>query len=629
MSLSNKAIATSKLLTTYPKKQQSDILDFLFKPNFGASLQILKVEIGGDAQSSEGTESSHMHEEWDENYNRGYEWWMMKEAKRRNPSIKLIGLPWGFPGWLGGGDWFPFHNPNKTAKYITNWILGAKKFHNLDIDYVGIWNEKWYDPMYVKVLRAMLNDLGLKKVQIIAADLLPVDCWDITNDLSRDAQLNSSIGILGCHYGGTESSEMAKDSGKPLWSSEDWSVFNDENGGGCMARLLNRNYVNGLITSTIAWNILYAYYPKLMYGGVGLMTAIEPWSGYFSVQSPIWMAAHTTQFTSPGWRYLAHGSGVGWLKGGGSIVSLTNSSDLTIILETMDAAAHNFCPRNDAEKIPVKTQNISLIINSDILTMHLWFSQLGMNITRSVYFKYLGPMTVVNNTIHLHLEVNSVYTLTTLTQGHRGEVNDIPRSGSFPLPYSDNFEGYTIDQEAANFAQQVGVFEVHQSCSAKRGKILRQVLLNAPVHWCPEVLTQPFAVIGDYAWNDLRADVSVMIPHVNSSRAAFLALKVDQGSCTAFLAQGVFLWVTPSSRSFELSFDLARTKKLASGPVAVGYDEWCSLSLQIKNETLTASVNGKILFRSVLASLPTEGFVAIGADGFGQVEFDDFALLKP
>ena len=31
---------------------------------------------------TEGTESSHMHEAWDENYQRGYEWWMMKEAKK-------------------------------------------------------------------------------------------------------------------------------------------------------------------------------------------------------------------------------------------------------------------------------------------------------------------------------------------------------------------------------------------------------------------------------------------------------------------------------------------------------------------------------------------------------------------
>lgn len=32
-----------------------------------------------------------MHYENDENYFRGYEWWLMREAKKRNPNITLIG----------------------------------------------------------------------------------------------------------------------------------------------------------------------------------------------------------------------------------------------------------------------------------------------------------------------------------------------------------------------------------------------------------------------------------------------------------------------------------------------------------------------------------------------------------
>jgi len=44
--------ASSRLLVDYPEPQRSEILDFLFKPNFGASLHILKVEIGGDTQST-------------------------------------------------------------------------------------------------------------------------------------------------------------------------------------------------------------------------------------------------------------------------------------------------------------------------------------------------------------------------------------------------------------------------------------------------------------------------------------------------------------------------------------------------------------------------------------------------
>ena len=45
---------------------------------------ILKVEMGGDTDSTEGAEPSHMHGgPGDANYNRGYEWWLMKEAKVR------------------------------------------------------------------------------------------------------------------------------------------------------------------------------------------------------------------------------------------------------------------------------------------------------------------------------------------------------------------------------------------------------------------------------------------------------------------------------------------------------------------------------------------------------------------
>jgi galactosylceramidase len=60
----------------YDPKVASDILDFLFTPNFGLNLQILKVELGGDTDATEGAEPSHMHSKTDPgNYERGYEWW--------------------------------------------------------------------------------------------------------------------------------------------------------------------------------------------------------------------------------------------------------------------------------------------------------------------------------------------------------------------------------------------------------------------------------------------------------------------------------------------------------------------------------------------------------------------------
>ena len=57
---------------------------------------------------------------------------------QRNPSIKLYGLPWGFPGWVGEGSGNLYHNVLKTADYIVRWVNGAKKTHNLTIDYIGV-----------------------------------------------------------------------------------------------------------------------------------------------------------------------------------------------------------------------------------------------------------------------------------------------------------------------------------------------------------------------------------------------------------------------------------------------------------------------------------------------------------
>src|SRR5438067_10705270 len=67
----------SRLLIDYPEPQRSQILDYLFKPGYGAALQILKVEIGGDTNSTSGAEPSHQHTAADVDCGRGYEWWLM------------------------------------------------------------------------------------------------------------------------------------------------------------------------------------------------------------------------------------------------------------------------------------------------------------------------------------------------------------------------------------------------------------------------------------------------------------------------------------------------------------------------------------------------------------------------
>lgn len=86
--------ATSRALYDYAEPYRSAVLDYLFSPGVAMGTQLLKVEIGGDTQSTEGTEASHMRSSTDgvaeEAFNRGYESWLLTEAKRRNPSIRTM-----------------------------------------------------------------------------------------------------------------------------------------------------------------------------------------------------------------------------------------------------------------------------------------------------------------------------------------------------------------------------------------------------------------------------------------------------------------------------------------------------------------------------------------------------------
>ena len=138
-----------------------------------------------------GCEPSHKHTRDDENYHRGYEWWLMEEAKRRNPSIMLDCLEWGVPGWIGGGKFYSQDN----ADYLAKFIRGAKSAHGLDMNYVGIWNETRYDTAWIKLLRKTLDRSGLKAVKIVAAD--EVNAWTIADKMQADPELAAAIQVVG------------------------------------------------------------------------------------------------------------------------------------------------------------------------------------------------------------------------------------------------------------------------------------------------------------------------------------------------------------------------------------------------------------------------------------------------
>ncbi|CAG2224562.1 GALC [Mytilus edulis] len=573
--------ATSVLLQNYPEQQRNEILDYLFKPNFGASLHLLKVEIGGDAQST---------------------------------------------GWIGNGTRDPYTDIELPANYIVKWVLGAKKYHNLTIDFIGIWNEQAYDVKYIKLLRKVLDNNSLQHVRIVAAD----GGWGIVNDINNDSDLAKAIDYIGVHYPGTESVMSAIQTGKQLWSSEDYSTFNDNIGGGCWARLLNQNYVNGRFTGTISWNLIASYYDALPFARNGLMTANSPWSGSYVVNSPIWMSAHTTQFTLPGWKYLSHGSGVGKLKYGGSYVSLVSpdGKDLTIVIETM-SHDHSICVRPPLPAYTVAQQNITIQLGGSfakITEVTAWYSQLGFDGKNDTFMQKVD-IKVPNGLIHLRLDVDQVVTITTIKVGQKGSYPNPPPSKPFPVPYKEDFEAYAVSSQPKYLSQQLGAFEIQKS-NGDHGQILRQMVLETPVWWCKaDYYNHTLNVIGDFGWTDISVSVDVQIGKENGTDGVFLAARVDKGGCQSFYANGVFFYIFPASKMYYLTYDLSRTQLVAKGPISNLQDGWNNLELIVEGYQLRGSVNGQLTFEHAIDKAPLSGFIGIGTSSYGIADFDNLHIF--
>jgi galactosylceramidase len=260
---------TSRLLIEYPEPQRSELLDYLFLPNFGAAVQVLKLEIGGDTQSTDGTETSHMHFRGDLGCARGYEGWLAKEAKARNPEIKIWSLSWGVPGWIGNvSGSAPTYYCDDNIQYQISWLKCLKDTWGVDSDYLGLWNERPQgSTQYVESLRAALDSKNFGHVGITVEAT-----WEeLLRKALTDSKFNASIVAGSAHYpcNATTNSKAALNASKKWWAGEDNTGglgpdYHDLDrtgnwtGASCWGRKLSQHFIKMGATSTVAWSLIWA-----------------------------------------------------------------------------------------------------------------------------------------------------------------------------------------------------------------------------------------------------------------------------------------------------------------------------------------------------------------------------------
>jgi hypothetical protein len=589
--------ASSRLLIDYPEPQRSQILDYLFKPNYGASLQHLKVEIGGGVNSTDGTEPTHMRSASDQNYSRGYEWWLMSQAAARNTNIVLDCLAWGAPGWIGNGNYYS----SDMCNYIVNFINGARAHYGLNFQFTGTHNESTVNSTWIKSLRAALNTAALQNVQIVAADEWG-GTWNIVTNPSYgilvNPSLSNAIARIGAHYPGSASPASAQTCGKLLWSSED-GIGGSTWAAACkLGQIFNSNYINAKITATEIWSPITSYYDILPAADSGLMRANSPWSGNYEVAPAIWVTAHTTQFVSPGWTYLEGGASA-TLPAGGTMVSLmsTNASDYSIVAETFDADV--------AQTVTVRLTN-----GLSRAALSVWQT------TETSQFVKVATVMPVNNAFSFTLQPGCIYTLST-TVGQTKGIATPPAAIPFPLPYKDNFESYAVPQTPKYFSDQAGTFETFTRADGQ-GQCLRQVLTQTGIRWTSE--WQPYSLIGDANWTDYDVASDVLI----ESNGGWDFVMGRVGSVPGFadaLPRGYWLSLNNAAGAWQL---YAASNLIASGPASFPPNTWHNLRLAMRGNSLGCYIDNTLV-TNLSDFTYVSGMAGIGC-GWHTAQFDNFIV---
>jgi Glycosyl hydrolase family 59 len=645
--------ANARYLMDYPDPERSQILDYLFKPGYGASLQMLKLEIGGGANSTDGSEPSIEPVQGQVNCNAGFEMSIAQRALARNPNIVLYGLQWTAPSWVDDGSGSVF--TSKDIQYLLDW-LGCAKRRGLPVRYLGGWNEDddgthgaWFAS-----LRQALDVAGYSRVKLIAGDDFAStqtgpQPWEYASD--PDIATLGAHDICGYPTGSAGASTTCKTtpaalrSGKPLWASELGGNAAGA-GPGCpvacasaMTRSIVRGYPDAKMTGYLEWPAVDAMPAGLPYENAGLLTAGQPWSGNYTVNAQTWAIAHFTQFAAPGWHYLDAASGfLQRNRADGSYDTLVSpaGNQWSSVVETTagvtSAQQANFTVTGGARGLGHKT-------------VHVWASNFSSG-GPSNWFVHQQDIKPSGGKFSLTVQPGYVYTLTTTSGQGKGTATG-PGAASLRLPYSDKLsgpgQGAGYDNEPELLAAQNGSFEL-APCRVHDGADTTCTQQNArpvPVMWryCDGTTNAaagtgchyPYATVGDPGWTNYTVSSDVLFTRSRSSAGL-----IGRFSNRLYWQIGWFsgyVFDVSSSGAWKIIKNSGSSgpATLAKGELgqAPGYQSWHRLSMTLNGSSITVYVDGHPA-GSVTDSSYTSGQAGVEAGAFTsewpQVQYSNLAV---
>ncbi|WP_462412931.1 S-layer protein [Neobacillus sp. Marseille-QA0830] len=723
---------TSRLLLDYKEehpKEYWEIMNKLFNKGTGAGLTHIKVELGADVNSSSGTEPATMrYQDEPANVLRGAGFQFAADAKSINPNITVEILRWGEPRWTWNGA--ANNEYENRYQWYKQTFDAVYKEYGFKLDYIGIsQNEKtqnnsvsdsrnevdWLKFFTSRIKQEPNYDTDYKGIKLVAADGYR-DTKSISQVLLNNPDLIDEIDVISSHYGLTGSNELNQLQNKLIsegkqpkenWVSEGIAPMinaryreNMEpnyNGLGGKAGIID---VTSRIISVYNWTgagntplnavsfdfqpSVAAFYEGAAYNPKHLISAYDPWSGFYEADGGLEGVRHVMNFVGEddpstpedeSWMYVkgATYSDGAFFDGGVDVDTSTHNYLTLKDPKTNDYSTVFANNTKNTRKYTVKLENLKGKEDAPVYVWETRGSDKGENVDAN-WFKNVGKVTPNDGVYEIEVKPYSIVTISTLDKKsevedfeYQPEPVDVSKDTILPLPYTDDFEykKYPADEKGRDYVDrrggtpryttdQMGAFEVVKKASqpAASGSAARTDLQipDAKAHgnmlqqkMTPDIIgadwavwggkdgtassSNPFTNIGDHRWVNYKASYDFLLDtHTPEAlgRSNYALIGVRQVK-----AGGTDSNAPYNARIFaDGKYEILKLGKVEKSGTIENFDNkvWHNLAFEAKENVFTLYLDGKEVDAytdkdsSVMA-----GRVTIGS-GYYETLMDNFRV---
>ena len=645
---------SSRLLIDYKAENPEaywEILEYMFGSE-GIGINHLKLEMGADINSSSGTEPAVMRsadEEADVTRGAGYQ--LAADAKKINPDLTLDMLWWSEPKWISDAD----DVYAARYKWYKETLDAAYETYGLKFDYVSaVQNERSADIEWVKYLSSHLKSetdcpYDYSQIKIVGGE--EVCTWNFAKRMYTDEELMNAVDVVGSHYtsSSTETAQrLAEEEGKELWFSEasspmsyaqgtfrldgTGSGMSDINGALDIANRIIGMYPNGGMTLYEYQPVISAYYDGVTYCQKQLISACDPWSGYYVLDSGFYMSLHFSQFIKKGWEFVdsaCYSDG----KAGGDGHAIVDA-----VYSYMTATDEN---TGDYSTVITNTTSEPIVYTFTVSGLGKAAENVGVWETRGPdsgsydenYFKKTEDITPVEKngayTYSVTVKPYSMVTVSTVTPTRTEYTNADPMERSvLELPYTDDFEysDYPEDYLSSRgyapryTTDEGGAFEVEKT---ENGNVLVQQITRETKAKEWGSTPDPVTTLGDDRWYNYSVSADIEFDPAEDKGSNYIGVGLRYTlACNSYSGYWIKLF---EDGGWKL---LSNSTEKASGTID-GFDGSAAHTVKImaENNVISAYVDGEKITEYVYE---TESLIGAGRaalySSYNKNRFDNLSV---